>query len=155
MPSRRKSILRGAEIYGLGILFRIQEYVLGYPISPWTDLFRVDILNILGISMMLMGAAVLADLVRYAGAKFNQPDCDWSATPCHLADQSSVRSTRSCRIRGPGHAAALDDQPAELAAVATGSYLNGVHVFGSPNLGCSPFFPGLLSPSPVWRQVSF
>ena len=52
----KKSILRGAEIYGLGILFRIQEYVLGYPISPWTDLFRVDILNILGISMMLMGA---------------------------------------------------------------------------------------------------
>ena len=52
----KKSILRGAEIYGLGILFRIQEYILGYPISPWTDLLRVDILNILGISMMLMGA---------------------------------------------------------------------------------------------------
>src|SRR5580693_10011862 len=51
----KKTILRGAEIYGLGILFRIQEYVLGYPLSPWTDLFRVDVLNILGISMMLMG----------------------------------------------------------------------------------------------------
>src|ERR1035438_5333856 len=51
----KKTILRGAEIYALGIVFRIQEFVLGYPISPWTDLFRVDVLNILGISMMFMG----------------------------------------------------------------------------------------------------
>src|SRR4029077_16250554 len=51
----RTTILRGAEIYGLGLLFRVQEFVLGYPHSPWTDLLRVDVLNILGLSMMLMG----------------------------------------------------------------------------------------------------
>src|SRR5882724_1257719 len=51
----KKTILRGAEIFALGILFRIQEFGLGYPISPWTDLFRVDVLNILGVSMMFMG----------------------------------------------------------------------------------------------------
>ena len=51
----RQTILRGAEIYGLGILFRIQEYALGYKWVPWTDMLRVDVLNILGISMMLMG----------------------------------------------------------------------------------------------------
>src|SRR5260370_15198028 len=51
----RTSILRGAEIYGLGLLFRVQEFALGYPISPWTDLLRVDVLNILGLSMMLIG----------------------------------------------------------------------------------------------------
>ena len=51
----RQTILRGAEIFGLGILFRIQEYVLGYKWVPWTDMLRVDVLNILGISMMLMG----------------------------------------------------------------------------------------------------
>jgi uncharacterized membrane protein len=51
----RKTTLRGIEIFGLGILFRIQEYVLGHKWVPWTDLFRVDILNILGISMLLMG----------------------------------------------------------------------------------------------------
>jgi uncharacterized membrane protein len=51
----RQTILRGAEIFGLGILFRIQEYALGYKWVPWTDLLRVDILNILGLSMMLMG----------------------------------------------------------------------------------------------------
>src|ERR1044071_7197737 len=30
--------LRGAEVFGLGILFRIQEFALGYPRAPWTDL---------------------------------------------------------------------------------------------------------------------
>src|SRR5258708_20316740 len=51
----RTTILRGAEIFGLGFLFRGQEYLLGYPKSPWTDLLRVDVLNILGVSMMLLG----------------------------------------------------------------------------------------------------
>jgi len=51
----RQTILRGAEIFGLGILFRIQEFALGYRGAPWTDLLRVDVLNILGLSMMLMG----------------------------------------------------------------------------------------------------
>jgi len=52
----KQVISRGAEVFGLGILFRIQEFALGYPHAPWTDLLRVDVLNILGISMMLMGA---------------------------------------------------------------------------------------------------
>lgn len=51
----RQSIGRGAEILALGLLFRLQEYALGYKWVPWTDLLRVDILNILGISIMLMG----------------------------------------------------------------------------------------------------
>src|ERR1700741_1909696 len=33
-----QTIRRGAEIFGLGILFRIQEYALGYKWVPWTDL---------------------------------------------------------------------------------------------------------------------
>src|SRR5580692_12595080 len=51
----KTTIRRGAEIFVLGLLFRIQEYILGYGFSPWTDLLRVDVLNILGLSMMLMG----------------------------------------------------------------------------------------------------
>src|ERR1700693_5053763 len=47
------TIRRGAEIFALGVLFRIQEYVFGLPWSPWTDLLRVDILNTIGFSMML------------------------------------------------------------------------------------------------------
>jgi uncharacterized membrane protein len=51
----RTTIRRGAEIFGFGLLFRLQEYVLGWGWSPWTDLLRVDILNTIGLSMMLMG----------------------------------------------------------------------------------------------------
>src|SRR5229473_3205127 len=51
----KKTILRGAEIFGLGLLFRVQEYVIALGWAPWSDLFRVDILNTIGVSMMLMG----------------------------------------------------------------------------------------------------
>src|SRR6266566_7039544 len=51
----KQTLLRGAEVFGMGLLFRVQELALGYPLSPWTDLLRVDVLNILGLSMMLMG----------------------------------------------------------------------------------------------------
>jgi uncharacterized membrane protein len=49
------TIRRGAEIFGLGLLFRVQEFALGYPNAPWSDLLRVDILNMIGVSIMLMG----------------------------------------------------------------------------------------------------
>src|ERR1700757_4232682 len=69
----RQTILRGAEIFGLGILFRLQEYALGYKWVPWTDMLRVDVLNILGLSMMMMGvlcwltAAPTISLARWRG----------------------------------------------------------------------------------------
>src|SRR5271167_2991848 len=51
----RTTIRRGAEIFALGLLFRVQEYALGFHWVTWTDLLRVDVLNILGLSMVLMG----------------------------------------------------------------------------------------------------
>ena len=51
----RATIRRGAEIFALGLLFRLQEYTLAWGWASWIDLFRVDILNTLGISMMLLG----------------------------------------------------------------------------------------------------
>src|SRR5574341_448855 len=51
----RTTIKRGAEIVLLAILFRVQEFILGQPWAPWTDLLRVDILNMMGLSMMAMG----------------------------------------------------------------------------------------------------
>src|SRR5262249_51797684 len=47
----KQVLLRGAEVFGLGLLFRLQEYLLGIPWVPWTDLLRVDVLNVLGLSM--------------------------------------------------------------------------------------------------------
>jgi uncharacterized membrane protein len=46
---------RGLEIWGLGLLLRVQEYVIAFPWAPWTDLLRVDILNCIGASLVLIG----------------------------------------------------------------------------------------------------
>ena len=62
----RFTIRRGAEIFGFGLLLRLQEYVLAWGWSPVSDFFRVDILNCIGASMMLMG--VLCWLVSACGA---------------------------------------------------------------------------------------
>ena len=52
----RSTIRRGAEIFGFALLFRLQEYVIAWGWAPKSDLLRVDILNTIGLSMMLMGA---------------------------------------------------------------------------------------------------
>ncbi len=122
----RTTILRGAEIYGLGLLFRGQEFVLGFPISPWTDLLRVDVLNILGLSMMLMGAL------------------------CWATDAGTPEKSRGRAIATGLVAAAL------VAVIAPWlwttlrprwlpwpleSYINGVHVYGHPQPWLFPLFP--------------
>src|SRR5580704_8144548 len=53
----RTTVLRGGEIFLLGLLFRLQEFLLGQPRAMWTDLLRVDILNAIGVSLMMMGVA--------------------------------------------------------------------------------------------------
>ena len=50
----RTMVLRGAEILGFGLLFRLQEYVIAWGWAPKSDLLRVDVLNIIGLSMILM-----------------------------------------------------------------------------------------------------
>jgi len=119
-------ILRGAEVFGLAILFRVQEFVLGYPHSPWTDLLRVDILNILGIAMMLMGAV------------------------CWLLGKGAAAPVRNRSLVGGVVAAAV------VALLTPGlwtswrpkflpwpleSYINGVHTFDRPQPWLFPLFP--------------
>jgi len=45
---------RGAEIFAFGLLFRLQEFLIAWGWAPWSDLLRVDVLNIIGLSMILM-----------------------------------------------------------------------------------------------------
>jgi len=122
----RQTILRGAEILGFGLLFRVQEFALGYPWSPWTDLLRVDVLNILGISMMLMGvlcwvtgeAAVAAARLRTLVAALFVTAVVAMATP-------PLWTT---------HRPKFLPWPVE-------SYINGVHVFDKPQAWLFPLFP--------------
>ena len=128
----RTTILRGAEIFGMGLLFRVQEYALGYPWSPWTDLLRVDVLNILGLSMILMGIL------------------------CWLTAQDSTDSSAAIAAsRTRAILAALCI--AAVVALATPplwttlrprwlpwpleSYINGVHIFNLPQPWLFPLFP--------------
>ncbi|HTW24201.1 MAG TPA: heparan-alpha-glucosaminide N-acetyltransferase domain-containing protein [Candidatus Baltobacteraceae bacterium] len=50
-----RMVRRGAEVFVLGLLFRVQEFALGWPGAPWTDLGRVDVLNVIGLSLVMLG----------------------------------------------------------------------------------------------------
>jgi hypothetical protein len=63
----RAALLRSAYLFGLAFLFRIQLWAFGLPKTQWADLFRVDILNAMGLAVALMsGLAAFrtADRVR-------------------------------------------------------------------------------------------
>src|SRR6266567_5887049 len=127
-----KTILRGAQIFGLGLLFRVQEFMISLGWAPWGDLFRVDILNTIGLSMMLMG--VLCWMVlAIAGAT--------------TADPSNARA----KLVGASVLAA-----AAISALAPllwttwrprflpweiETYINGVHNLGQPQAWLFPIFP--------------
>src|SRR6266705_6830843 len=113
----KQIILRGAEIFGMGLLFRAQEFALGYPWSPWTDLLRVDVLNILGLSMMRMGALCWA-----------------------TGDGSVAAARRRTLVAGIFAAVTVAMATPQLWTAhrprflpwPLESYINGVHVFDQP-----------------------
>jgi len=122
----RQTAVRGAEIFGLGLLFRVQEFALGYRTAPWTDLLRVDILNILGLSMIFM--ALLCWLTA-------APQMD-SARIRGIAG-GLVVATAIAMLTPPlwtTHRPRFLPWPLE-------SYFNGVHVFDKPQHWLFSVFP--------------
>jgi uncharacterized membrane protein len=128
------TIRRGAEIFTFGLLFRVQEFLLGQPGAPWTDLLRVDILNIIGFSMILMGVVCRAAALV-------------------MADDSVARALSGLRA---ANAAAASTAALAVAMVTPPlwttwrprwlpwpleSYINGVHVFSRPQPWLFPIFP--------------
>jgi uncharacterized membrane protein len=53
---RRQTAKRGLEIVGLAYLFRLQEYTLAGFQGGWRTLFKVDILNAIGFTLLLIAA---------------------------------------------------------------------------------------------------
>jgi uncharacterized membrane protein len=148
----KAAILRGAEIYGLGLLFRVQEYALGHHWVPWTDLFRVDILNLLGLSMMLLGVlcwlTASRSPVRETASRSPVRETA-SRLPAQTTAAGAVSDSRERGIAGGLAVAAavalltpliwthrLDWLPWRLE-----SYINGVHVFDRPQPWLFPLFP--------------
>jgi uncharacterized membrane protein len=122
----RTTILRGAEIFGLGLLFRVQEFVLGFPLSPWTDLLRVDVLNILGLSMMLMGVLCWAT------------DAGTSEKSRRRSIAAGLAAAALVAVMAPWMWTTL--RPRWLPWPLE-SYVNGVHVYGHPQPWLFPLFP--------------
>jgi uncharacterized membrane protein len=125
----RKTILRGVQVFLLALLFRVQEFLLGLPPAPWTDLLRVDILNVIGLSLVMTGLA------------------------CRMAAVGGTQDVRRLRKKSIAIAVAM----AAAIAVVTPqlwttwqphwrawwleSYINGVHTFGTPQPWLFPLFP--------------
>ena len=134
----RTTIRRGAEIFGLGLLFRLQEFALGYPWSPWTDLLRVDVLNILGLSMMLMG--VLCWLTAQRGSGESAVLEQTVSTSRDRAITASLFAAAAVALATPAlwttHRLKWLPWPVE-------SYINGVHIFDKPQPWLFPLFPWL------------
>jgi len=125
----RQTVLRGSEILVLGLLFRIQEFALGYPWAPWTDLLRVDVLNTIGVSMMLMGLVCWA--VSLAGISALPLRRTWNfVTAAFVALAIALVTPPLWTTWRPRWL----PWPLE-------SYINGVHTFNKPQPWLFPILP--------------
>jgi uncharacterized membrane protein len=121
----RTTIQRGAQILALGLAFRLQEYVIAWGWAPWSDLLRVDILNTIGVSMMLMGVLCWV-VLRLAPQRF-------AALPLSAAATSMLISLLTPLLWTVWRPDWLP-WPIE-------SYINGVHNLGDPQAWLFPVFP--------------
>jgi uncharacterized membrane protein len=55
----RAALRRAGYLFMLAFLFRLQLWAFAYPQSPWTDLFKVDILNCMGFSIALLSVMAI------------------------------------------------------------------------------------------------
>src|SRR5947209_2433624 len=90
------SLKRAGYLFTLAFLFRLQLWAFAYPQSPWTDLLKVDVLNCMGFSILLMSVMAVfttADRVRLcavlgatiAGLAPVVSSIDWSWMPPQLS----------------------------------------------------------------------
>ncbi len=155
----KKVIFRGAEILGLGLLFRLQEYVIAWGWAPWADLLRVDVLNVIGISIMLMGAMCWTVLAfaqpRGIRDPWGLPTLAQDGSPGNAANRpgSPGRTTESRYTALAGMAIVTAAVISALTPLLwttlrprflpweLESYINGVHDLGTPQPWLFPIFP--------------
>ena len=123
----RTTIRRGAEIFAFGLLFRLQEYLIAWGWAPLSDLLRVDVLNTIGLSMMLMGVVCWLVLSIHRGAHVRLALVLASAGTAALISLLTPPLWTTWRP---------DWLPWPLE-----SYINGVHNLGTPQAWLFPVFP--------------
>ena len=121
------TIRRGAQIFALGLLFRLQEFVIALGWAPWSDLLRVDVLNTIGLSMMLMGLVCWLVLALHRGPHQRLALVLTAAGTALLIALLTPLLWTTLRPRG---------LPWPLE-----SYINGVHNLGAPQPWLFPVFP--------------
>jgi len=102
----------------------LQEYLIAFPWAPWSDLLRVDVLNTIGLSMMLMGVMCWAVL----GASRSRLALGTTAVSAALS--ISLLTPMIWTVWRPRWL----PWPIE-------SYLDGVHNLGTPQAWLFPIFP--------------
>lgn len=164
----RTTIWRGAEIFGYGLLFRLQEYVVAWGWAPKSDLLRVDVLNTIGLSMMLMGVTCWLVGALYVRAQHAQGSPQLAGTHNAAGNTARIPSTAGapslpCFLRQGWET--MPRISFVLAATGTTllislvtppvwttwrptwlpwpleSYVDGVHNLGAPQPGIFPVFP--------------
>ena len=121
----RATMRRGAQIFGLALLFRLQEFILGQPRAPWTDLLRVDVLNIIGLSLILLGA--FFGLV-------------WPPTGAGRARAGVTAALIAAAVAAVTPPLWTTLRPQWLPWFLE-SYINGAHIFDRPQPYLFPLFP--------------
>jgi hypothetical protein len=121
----RTLVRRGAQVFAFGLLFRLQEYLISWGWAPWTDLFRVDVLNMIGMSMVLMALAC--------------------GTALHLANRQRPALVTTA-VLGTALIALLTpplwtNWRLSWLPWPLESYVDGVHNLGAPQPGLFPIFP--------------
>jgi uncharacterized membrane protein len=125
----RTTIRRGAEIFGFGLLFRWQEYLIAWGWAPLSDLLRVDVLNTIGLSMMLMGIVCWLVLLIFM-RRAEQTRLALILTSAGTAVLISLLTPLLWTTWRPRWL----PWPLE-------SYIDGVHNLGTPQAWLFPIFP--------------
>jgi uncharacterized membrane protein len=144
----RSTIRRGAEIFAFGLLFRLQEYVIAWGWAPKSDLLRVDILNTIGLSMMLMGV-VCWTVLSACGAGAPAREETENREQAEGASSSRQRERPALVVTALATALLISLLTPLLWTVwrphflpwPLESYINGVHNLGAPQAWLFPVFP--------------
>jgi len=131
----RATMRRGTQIFGLALLFRLQEFLLGWPAAPWTDLLRVDVLNIIGLSLVLLGAYI-GVIWRAHDPRTGSPQ-PFARLRTRAAVTAALLATAIALVTPPIW---TTFRPRWLPWYLE-SYINGVHIFGQPQFYLFPLFP--------------
>jgi uncharacterized membrane protein len=137
----KRTIRRGAEILALGLLFRLQEYAIALGWAPWSDLFRVDILNAIGVSLIMLGVMCWLVLTVIERAPVGERPCG-PGCPCPANTASLVITALLTTVAISALTPLLwTTWRPRLLPWELETYINGVHNLGKPQSGFFPIFP--------------